>query len=177
MTPAPAQLLIRAATPDDADAVGSLHVSAWRWAYRGLLPDAFLDSLVEPAWRERWRATLSRGDAARVTWLAELDGAVLGFCHTGPARDADATPAAAEVYAIYLAEEVAGRGVGRALMAHALDHLRARGSTTVTLWVLRDNLRARHFYEAAGFRLDGAEKVDTDQQGNRYDEVRYRLTL
>lgn len=170
-------LSIRAATPGDGDTIGAVHVAAWRWAYRGLLPDAFLDGLVEPAWQERWRATLSRGGAARRTWLVEVDGAACGFCHTGPARDADSAPGWGEVYAIYLAEPAAGRGIGRALMSHALDELRAQGMRVVTLWVLRDNLRARHFYEAAGFRLDGAEKVDTDQQGNRYDEVRYRTVL
>jgi hypothetical protein len=46
----------------------------------------------------------------------------------------------------------------------------------VTLWVLDTNTRARRFYEIAGFRSDGAVKVD-DRDGFRLREVRYRLPL
>jgi hypothetical protein len=37
-------LVIRPAQPADADAVADAHVNAWRVAYRGIVPDAYLDS-------------------------------------------------------------------------------------------------------------------------------------
>ena len=38
-------LPVRAATPDDARGIAEVHVAGWRWAYRGQMPDALLDSL------------------------------------------------------------------------------------------------------------------------------------
>jgi len=168
---------VRRAGPLDAEAIGRLQVRGWRWAYRDLLPGAGFARLPEATMAQRWRSLLDRAGPEDRTWVAERGGAVAGFCHTGRCRDADAQPGWFEVHAIYLDDEsLTGRGIGRALLQHALDDMRSRGAATVTLWVLRDNARARRFYEAAGFRADGAEKVETDGDGVRYDEVRYRLT-
>lgn len=78
--------------------------------------------------------------------------------------------------AIYLAPEAMGTGAGRQLMAASTRHLTRAGYKLVTLWVLDTNARARRYYEIAGFRSDGAVKVD-DRDGFRLGEVRYRLPL
>ena len=36
---------IRTATPEDARAIAEVHVASWRAAYRGVLPDTYLDRL------------------------------------------------------------------------------------------------------------------------------------
>jgi hypothetical protein len=36
---------VRAATLADAEGIARVHVDAWRWAYRGDVPDAFLAAL------------------------------------------------------------------------------------------------------------------------------------
>jgi GNAT superfamily N-acetyltransferase len=66
--------------------------------------------------------------------------------------------------------------VGRALIAAAVDCLREHGFRSVTLWVLRDNERARLFYERAGWSPDGASKDDV-VAGATVTEVRYRRDL
>jgi len=45
-----------------------------------------------------------------------------------------------------------GHGLGKALMAAALDYLRAQGASRVRLEVRPDNAAARHIYEKMGFR-------------------------
>lgn len=35
-----------------------------------------------------------------------------------------------------------------------------------TLWVLHGNRRARHFYEALGWRLDGTERIESELTGS-----------
>lgn len=165
---------IREATPADAAAMAGIHVRGWRWAYRGLLPDAYLDGLSVKRWtgiREQ-RMRQARPEAA--AWVASEDGAPVGFASAGPSRDLDAGPRTGEVYAIYVEPELTGRGFGRVLLEHAVACLRARGFGPLTLWVLRANERARRFYEAAGWRTDGAAKVE-DRDGLVLDEVRYRL--
>jgi RimJ/RimL family protein N-acetyltransferase len=61
-------------------------------------------------------------------------------------------------------------------MSATLEYLAAIACAKVTLWVLDSNARARRFYEAAGFRPDGAVKVD-DSHGFVLRELRYRRQL
>jgi RimJ/RimL family protein N-acetyltransferase len=49
------------------------------------------------------------------------------------------------------------------------------GYLSITLWVLRDNHRARRFYERAGFAPDGATNVLHRLGG--VTELRYRRAL
>ena len=165
----------RLATPADARRIAELHVPAWRAAYHGLLPDALLASQSVDTRERQWRQW-NEGHALRRIWLAEREGALLGFAATGPSRDRDAATSIGEVYAIYLDPEVIGTGVGRALFAHANETLRALGFTRAMLWVLESNARARRFYEAAGWRADGTRKTET-LQGVEVVEVRYACAL
>ena len=58
--------IVRWATPDDADALGEVHVTTWQSAYRGIFPDAFLDELdLEPV-----EAVEERADALARQQLA-----------------------------------------------------------------------------------------------------------
>jgi GNAT superfamily N-acetyltransferase len=160
----------------DAGAIAAISVRGWQWAYRGLMPDAFLDSLsVEPR-TAGWRRYLAGQSALGRTWLAERDGRALGFAHTGPSRDADAAADVGEVYAIYVEPAEAGTGIGRALFGHAVAEMARQGCQAATLWVLAGNQRARRFYEAAGWRPDGTTRVEP-REGYDLHEVRYRGEL
>jgi ribosomal protein S18 acetylase RimI-like enzyme len=148
------ELVLRQATPDDAGALAELNVAAWRWAYRGLVDADYLASLDPGAGTSTWAGRLTSASARTV--VAEQAGAVVGFVSFGAAEDADATPAVGHVFAIYISESVQGSGVGRALIVHALEALAAEGRAEATLWVLDTNTVARTFYEAGGWRTDGA---------------------
>ena len=169
---------IRAATEADASSIAKLHVEAWQWAYRGQLPDTFLDQLTAtiPQREARRRRTLAQPTSDARTWVAELDGALVGFADSNPARDSDLPPETAELSTLYLKPEVVGSGVGRALMQQALADLRQRGFRSAVLWVLDSNARARRFYEVGGWRRDGGVKVE-HQSDVTLREVRYRIDL
>lgn len=166
--------LVRPIVVADVDAVARLHVTVWQAAYRGLLPDAFLDAISVERRVSMWRQIVER--QASPALVAEHDGCVAGFVVGGRSRDDDAHPdVTAEIMAIYVAPDWWGAGVGARLMREALTVLCEQGFQEVTLWVLRDNARARRFYELAGFQTDGGEKMDT-ASGVTFDEVRYRLS-
>ena len=166
---------VRPIATADVDAVARLHVTVWQAAYRGLLPDAFLDAISVERRAAMWRQLVERQAAPAL--VAEQDSRIVGFVLGGPSRDEDAQPGVtAEIMAIYVAPDRWNSGAGAQLMQAALAVLRNQGFQEVTLWVLRDNARARRFYELAGFEPDGGEKVDA--QGDvLFDEVRYRLRI
>jgi GNAT superfamily N-acetyltransferase len=167
--------LVRPLVAIDVDAVAQLHVAVWQAAYRGLLPDAFLDAISVERRAAMWRQIVERQAAPAL--VAEQDGRIVGFVVGGPSRDDDAQPGVtAEILAIYVTPDRWGAGVGAQLLQEALTMLRDQSFQEVTLWVLRDNVRARRFYASAGFQADGGEKIDV-MGGVTFDEVRYRLRI
>jgi L-amino acid N-acyltransferase YncA len=167
---------IRDATPADARAIATVHVRSWQAAYRGELPDAYLDGLSIDDRHARWVERLAEPEANARTLVAEEDGRVMGFASLGPSRDEDVPAGTGEVYAIYLLPEWFGRGVGRQLFARANERLRDLGYVRATLWVLATNERSRRFYEAAGWVFDGTESTHQDQCLNM-PIVRYAAVL
>lgn len=164
---------IRRAQESEARSVAELHIRSWQWAYPGQLPDAYLAGLSRSLEQRTnfWAMTATRSDQR--LWLAQGSSGVVGFAATQPNSDHAGPPNAGEVGAMYLDADWAGIGVGRLLLSQAVEDLRQRGHPTVTLWVLDSNERARHFYEAAGFRADGATKVE-ERPGFELREIRYR---
>jgi ribosomal protein S18 acetylase RimI-like enzyme len=169
---------IRAARMEDVPEIAVVHVRSWQAAYRGLLPQAYLDGL-DPGQRiGQWERSLSaakRSDGG--TLVAGAGGRLSGFVSYGPARDDDAeSRRAGEIYAIYLVPASWGEGIGRQLMTAALGRLGEAAFDRVILWVLDSNVRARRFYEAGGWLANGAAKRD-DSFGVPMTEVRYRRSL
>ncbi|MSQ41671.1 MAG: GNAT family N-acetyltransferase [Dehalococcoidia bacterium] len=164
------EITLRRAAADEGPAIGSLHVRGWRWAYPGVVPDEVLATLPEQRYIDYWSRMASELPGEHRLWVADGGGRIVGFAHTAPSDDAEAATGTGEVTAIYLEREWAGAGVGRALFAHAVNDLRRRGFSVATLWVFRDNARARRFYTIAGWREDGGEKLERGAV-----QVRYRV--
>lgn len=157
--------MIRPGTPAEAEAIARLHVRTRQHAYADSLPAEGLasDSLERRA--EQWRR-----------WpplVAEQDGEIVGFVSVGPSGDDDAE---GELYAIYVDPDHWRTGIGRDLIRAGEQRLRELGYTGAVLWVFEDNPRARHFYEATGWRLDGARR-SIPIFGAPIQEVRYRREL
>lgn len=165
---------IRAAEPEDAHTVAEVHVASWQWAYRGQLPDDYLDSLSVDDREAMWAQRLGATDPG--VFIAEDDGTAVGFVSVGPCRDKDAPAGTGELEAIYLVAGAAGNGTGSLLMEEATGALRRTGYSSATLWVLETNQRALRFYERLGWSWDGSRSDHQLQCGNR-PIVRYRIAL
>lgn len=174
--------VIRAARAADAAQIALVHVRSWQGAYRGLLPQAYLDEL-DPAQRVGlWERVLAEADAGpgagrAGVMVADAGGKLLGFASFSPSRDDDADrDRVGEITAIYLLPDAWVKGIGRRLMGAAIGCLVQAGFSEATLWVLDANARARRFYEAGGWFADGAETLDASR-GFPITEVRYRRRL
>ena len=112
---------------------------------------------------------------------------IVGYASFGPETDVLSAPwphpltthgengSVAELYALYVRPAWWSTGTGSALMERVLARTSGTGYLSIMLWVLRDNRRARRFYERAGFAPDGATNVLEGLGG--VTELRYRRPL
>lgn len=165
--PLEGQIIVRKARPDDAGALAYVHVATWQAAYREMLPAGFLEALTPAARVAQWQGRLAQVSAVDFTFVAEAitgeptgAGRVIGFVAGGPERDGIAGYDH-EIWAIYLLPEYWRLGIGRRLLAHAASWIVEQGGRSALVWVLKDNRRARGFYEALGAHLLPGEKPIT----------------
>jgi GNAT superfamily N-acetyltransferase len=166
--------MIRDAQPGDESAVADVHVRAWKAAYRGLLPEDFLEELAPEHRVPGYRFGL--GDPRAPRTLLAFDGeTLLGFATFGPCRDEDAA-GAGELFALYIDPARWRTGAGRALLLAARERLRELGFHEAVLWVLCGNEAAERFYAADGWGRDGSSRWE-DPWGVRSQVFRLRRPL
>jgi ribosomal protein S18 acetylase RimI-like enzyme len=171
--------LARQAVPQDAELIAALHIRSWQTAYRGQIPDRYLDRLGQELESRiaSWRTHIStqRTDKTEI-WVVDNERQVDGFVAIGPGRRADPN-VTGELYAIYFNPSRWGQGLGRTLFTCATGRLASLGYSTAILWVLESNTRARRFYEIAGWAVDGGTKQENRPDGVELREVSYRIRL
>lgn len=162
--------MIRPATIDDATAIAAINVGTWHTAYAGIIPEAYLSTVVlDDAKVERWRAWLQEPGAKG--WFVAVDGeAVVGFAVGGPQRDAD-LPFSGELYAIYVLAVHQRGGLGTALVRAVAGDLQARGMSSMSVWVLELGPGCRFYERLGGRRLD--KRIERDFAGTSLTEVAY----
>lgn len=173
-------LRIRDMTLADCRSVAEIRVRGWQTAYAGMMPQSYLDALDVESDAERRRDHLTQARPEVVNLIAERNGEVVGWACHGPYRDGDAPVDGngevraedVELYAIYVHEKHLSEGVGRALLTESAHRCSAAGYERMLLWVLKENTRARRFYERCGFSPDGAEEP-FEVDGVPVPELRY----
>jgi ribosomal-protein-alanine acetyltransferase len=133
----PTKSLIRAARPDDVDALLRIEDAAFPG-----------DRLT----RRNFRHAVA--SATIVSLVAEEDGRVAGYVLVETRR----TAGVARLSSIAVAPGAAGTGTGRRLADAAEVEVRRRGCDRLRLEVRADNARAIALYEAAGYRRIGRER-------------------
>lgn len=139
---------IRHAKPADAQALSNVFESAWREAYRGIIPGVTLEKMLTRRGPRWWRSTVTRG---RPLVVIDLGQGVAGYISYGRCRDRS-LPAEGEIDEFYLLPEYQGLGLGRRLFQAVRNDLRDKGMSRVAVWALEDNERACTFYERMGGR-------------------------
>lgn len=147
----PGAALVRPARRADAADLARVEAAAWQAAYGDLLPATTLARLVPVRLEARWRRRIVAGEDVLV--YPGRDDRPLGYVTIGAARE-DAGGFAGEVYELYVHPEAQGAGVGGALLQAARTEL-GHDYAWLHVEVLRDNHRARAFYQAAGLETDG----------------------
>jgi GNAT superfamily N-acetyltransferase len=192
-------VVIRSASAADAAQISAVMQASWRAAYEGIIASEIIGRItasdggarVRQSFRTRpWQKTLvAVAPAPEPEARRKRDAAdgIVGYAFFGPEQDVLGAPwphplspegqqgQVGELYALYVHPAWWSTGTGRALMDRVLGTASAAGYLSVRLWVLRDNSRARRFYERAGFAPDGASHT-LDGLGG-VTEIRYRRAL
>ncbi|HWZ73169.1 MAG TPA: GNAT family N-acetyltransferase [Casimicrobiaceae bacterium] len=162
-------IVIRPARAEDAEAIARVRVDSWRETYRGMIPQAYLDAMKLEESRALWEKVLTAGSNAVSVFVAEHGADIVGFGSGNmlaePKHGFDA-----ELSAVYVRREFQGVGLGRRLVLQTAIALsqRARGASSLLVWVIAGNKRARAFYERLGaelvveqaFQWDGMDLVE-----------------
>ncbi|WP_425804852.1 GNAT family N-acetyltransferase [Desulfitobacterium sp. Sab5] len=160
---------IRKATIEDVKDISRIYALSWKFAYKGIIPQAYLDELDEDHW-----------ESAFVDWIKDnvLTAQILfensepiGCVAYGKSRD-KLLPDCGEIVSLYLLPEYFGKGYGNKLLDSALSDLKEFGYERIYLWVLKDNQRARRFYEKNGMQCNNDEYV-LEIMGKQLIDVRY----
>lgn len=143
-------LSLRPATGEDADALARMHLDAREAAYPAMPAGVHPPHEVQHWFRQVLRVeprTLPM-PAERETWVAERDGALVGYLVLDPAW----------LDSLYVRPDLTGQGIGSVLLDLAKS-LRPGG---FGLWVFESNVRAQEFYRRHGLH----EVRRTDGSGN-----------
>ena len=157
-------LTIRPADRSDAEAITQIYIASWNVGFRGLMLQRQVDAALVARWEQDLLAPLSRR-----WWVAEVAGVIVGFAGIGPSRD-PIDPEIGELDTIAVDPSMWRRGVGRALFSKVFHALVADGYREAVIWTLAGYLQGQRFYEAMGWRLDGASRDEGRQ-------VRYHRSL
>jgi GNAT superfamily N-acetyltransferase len=154
---------VRRAIPGDARAAVRIYVESWNVGFGALMPSVEADA----ARTDRWSVTFALPPPSR-WWVAERDRTMVGFAGNGPSRDpVDCELGELDTIAV---DPAAWRtGVGRALMSVAIRWLRSDGYRLALLWTLDRYSRGSSFYEALGWRRNGASRQAGRQVRYDYD--------
>lgn len=161
-----ADVSVRVAWADDADAIAALQVRAWQSSYDGVLPASALE--IDPARSaELWRTNLALPKEARTRVLVALErNRVVGFAITTPATDPDCDPAVeAELMELTVDPGERGRGHGSRLVQAAVETMAADGFSRAVLWALASDDALREFLASAGWAPDTAHR-ELDLEGD-----------
>lgn len=150
---------------DNIDDVSRVYAQSWKSAYRGIVPQDYLDNISENRWSKILVNELSN------LWIVSDGNDIIGSSTYAPAKD-KLYDTWGEIISIYLLPSYSHKGVGASLLHASMSALFSMGYSNIYLWVLEGNHSARQFYERNGFKFNG-DKSQSTIGGKTLSEIRY----
>lgn len=150
---------------DDRLAISRVYEESWKYAYKGIVPQDYLDGIPAGQWASHIE------QEGRNNLVMVLEGTIIGTSGFGRSRMAEMT-GYGEVISIYLLPDYMGKGYGRQLLQAVMGELKKMGFDKIFLWVLEENKSARIFYEKCGF-VQTERYLVSDIGGRELREAQY----
>ena len=136
--------MIRRAEKQDISRIAEIIVFGKRVAYRSIFENDYV-SFNELQVVDLYEEYKRNPDTLERMFLYD-DGIVKGVINGHPEDDKTM-----EITDFYVEPFFVGQGIGRLLIEHMLRQVRKEGFQKIILWVIKDNVKARKFYEINGF--------------------------
>ncbi|MEV4279112.1 GNAT family N-acetyltransferase [Actinoplanes xinjiangensis] len=166
--------VVRPAAADDVAAIARICSTAYRDAYRDLLPEGYISRSVAEFYSE---PRITRDIApALPDWfgyqVVEEGGRILGAAGGGMADTA-----AGELSLIYLESAERGRGLGTLLLDRVTEQIRDAGGTEMWVSVFLGDSRGIGFYRARGFQPMDTVRATLSREDDHIRSLRMRRDL
>ncbi len=165
--------MIRKAVVDDLPRIAEIHISGWRFAYKGILSDIelFKNRIVIRAFKGLEKQF---NEGLEIIVFEDDENSIIkGFAFHGNSRDEDKENSY-EVFALYLQPEFTKKGIGTNLMNEIKRIMKEKKRNELLVWVLEKNQIGRQFYKKYGFIDDGKSKEIEEWKEK---EIRMALTI
>lgn len=158
--------MVRKATLQDVSRIGEIIVFAKRVAYSPIFNNDFVsfNELQVIDIIEEYRNNPSLVDNV----IVYDDGILKGILNRKFVENN------VELCELYVEPFFKGNGIGRELMQYLIQEAKMANKQRIFLWVIKDNLSARRFYEANGFQANGETCL---VEGTSKVDMRYELML
>lgn len=146
---------------NDADLVGYVHSTAWKQAYKDIFPVDYIETDTPDVRACEFREACR--DERIFYFLLYEDKTAVGIVKVESELNERC-----EILSIYILDEYRNKGYGKQFITYLKDTFKYK---KICLWVLEENIKARHFYENNGFCLTGTtRKVD---RGKYFNQLQY----
>ena len=123
---------------DDLSKISHIYEESWKYAYKNIIPQTFLDSIPCGNWIPHLKDP-------EMNILVMLDnGKFIGVSTYCRSRFSDFQDFG-EIVSIYLLPEYMDKGIGKQLLDKTISELSNLNFKNIFLWVLEENIRARKF--------------------------------
>ncbi|GFP75435.1 GNAT family N-acetyltransferase [Clostridium fungisolvens] len=161
---------IRYASMKDSDILGKVHSESSQAAFKGIIPDDVLNEVFSIERRtKRFVSELEEG-SPRTAIIFE-DNEPAGILSFAKCRYGSNDNSWIEIWRVYLTPRYWGSGVAKELIEWGINEIQKENFVNIELWVLEENIRARHFYEKMGFKHDNTFQIIN--MGKELRELRY----
>lgn len=149
---------IRNAKSEDLSKISEIHISGWRFAYKGILADEYLynQDFSNDAYILYNRILESPHPKLEIF----DDGTIKGFI-VHNTRD-HKTEHYYEISSLYVEPEFLRQGIGSSLLRNAETYARTCGENIIKIWCMEKNEIGLDFYYRHGYIFDG-EKIKDDR--------------
>lgn len=142
---------VRLAKSGEIAGISSVLAKSWRFAYRGIVSDSYLDTLPDEHWVSFLTSALE-GDSIFSMILID-GGEIAGASILGKSEKEKEI----HLISLYLMPDKISKGLGRLFYSAVEREIIARGYKKCVLDVLENNSRAIGFYKARGFAQSGTK--------------------
>lgn len=159
---------IRKVKQGDADTLAYIQTESWKTAFKGIIDAEMLDKCTNI---DKARLMYQRllDDNKGNGYILTVDNKSHCIAYWDKARDPELA-LKAELICIHSLPNNWHKGFGSKMMDMVLEDIKKSGYSEVVLWVFRDNLRARAFYEGNGFVLNDVTKAAFDTEEVLYSK-------